>query len=302
MSSFRGLHLTAVTKLLWSSLLLRIMAQDVCTTSSQPNTIAQQYPDTPTGTLNATLAIIPIPLDTARQLIPPQYAILEGAYRALLPSFPEGMYPVLMQAGLDHDIQLAAYDIRVPDFQRIGWSFPFVDLLGDGYSSFTWAPAQMISSTVDIAIDGSRDYGTTVYPASFQPSCDAYARMPNGSTTFAANATNNSPVQFAMQFSALEPGVGNPFPVDFYQNITNQPIFANGEQCDRQIRLFNSTINQGEFAPVPVKGTIISNLPPVDFSAGVDDVFGLLIDTPFIEYNGVDCQSLKGYSGTGPGD
>lgn len=117
MSGIKIFQFTAVTTLLLSSLLLTILAQDVCTASSQPNPIASLYPDTPTGTFNATLAILPIPLDTARQLVPPQYAILEGAYRAVLPDFPEGMYPVLMQAGLDHDIQLLAYGISVPDFQ-----------------------------------------------------------------------------------------------------------------------------------------------------------------------------------------
>lgn len=172
-----------------------------------------------------------------------------------------------------------------------------MDLLNDGFSSFTWAPAQMISSNMEIAINGSRAYGTTVYPATFQPGCDAYTRSPNGTTTFSGTSTDNT-VHASLQFSPLDEDCenNNPFPVSFYQNITNQPIFGNGTTCDQQIRLFNSTINQGAFAPVPVKGTVVSNLPPVDASAGVD-VFGILIDTPFIEYNGVDCQSLKGYSG-----
>lgn len=323
MSAIRLFHLTAVTKLLWSSLLLRTQAQDVCNTSTKPNPVVLQYPDTPTGTFNATLAIVPVPLDTARQLIPPQYAILEEAYRTLLPNFPEGMYPVLLQAGLDHDIQLLTYGITVPTFhvrsllgadsgrraganrypQRIGWSFPFVDLLGDGFSSFTWAPAQMISSTVPIAIAGSEEYGTTVHPSAFQPGCDAYARSAAGAAlTLEANALDGSAVHFAMAFSPLQAGVdANPFPVGFYQNVTNQPIFANGVQCDRQVRLFNSTLNQGEFAPVPVKGRIVSNLSPMDFSAGLDGVFGMLVDTPFVEFNGLECQSLKGYSETGSG-
>lgn len=116
MSGVRIFHITAVATMLLSSLLWRIVAQDACTTSSQPNPIAQQYPETPSGTFNATLAILPIPMDTARKIIPAQYAILEGAYRELLPSFPEGMYPVLMQAGLDHDIQLPVANFSLPDF------------------------------------------------------------------------------------------------------------------------------------------------------------------------------------------
>lgn len=118
MSGITSSHFTSAMLLLLTSLLWRITAaQGGCTTSSAPNPIAQEYPDAPTGTLNGTLAIIPIPLATARQLIPAQYNILEGAYRALLPSFPDGMYPVLLQAVLDHDIQVASMNINVPDFQ-----------------------------------------------------------------------------------------------------------------------------------------------------------------------------------------
>ncbi|KUI52564.1 hypothetical protein VP1G_00033 [Cytospora mali] len=212
------------------------------------------------------------------------------------------MYPVLMQAGLDHDIQLAAYNISVQDFQRFGWSFPFIDLLGDGYSSFTWAPAQMISADHQIAINGSRDYGTTVYATNFEPGCDAYGHLRGRSTYFRGTATDDSGIYADLDFAPLDQGIYSPFPVEFYQNITNQPIFGDGTQCDSQVRLFNSSINQGEFAPVPVKGTIFSNLEPLGAMEGLGDVFGLLIDTPFVEYNGLDCASLKGYQGTGSGD
>lgn len=102
-----------------------------------------------------------------------------------------------------------------------------------------------------------------------------------------------------------------PYPLDFYKNVTNQPIFGNGSLCDLQVRLFNSTINQGVYAPIPVKGKIYSNLPPLNQSiidGNIDDdkaqeaVFGILVDSPFIEYTGLDCQTLAGYSGTGSGD
>lgn len=160
----------------------------------------------------------------------------------------------------------------------------------------------MISADNQIAINGSREYGTVVGATSFAPSCEAYTRQADGTLSFTGNATDASAMFLSMQFSALTDPASNPFPLAFYQNITNQPIFADGAKCDRQVRLFNSTINQGAFAPVPVRGSIASNVPPMDASAGVQDVFGMLIDTPFVEYNGLDCQTLKGYSGTGPGD
>lgn len=86
----------------------------VCTTADQPNPIASIYPNNATGTLNGTVAVIPIPLELARQLIPPQYAILEHAYRALLPTFPQGMYPAFVQALHDHEVQ--AFGYKIEDF------------------------------------------------------------------------------------------------------------------------------------------------------------------------------------------
>jgi hypothetical protein len=95
---------------------------DVCQTRDQPNPIASLYPNNATGTLNGTVAIIPISLQLARSIIPSQYRILEHAYRALLPSFPEGMYPAVLQALHDHEVQ--AFGYHIPDFS-VGFGFSF---------------------------------------------------------------------------------------------------------------------------------------------------------------------------------
>jgi hypothetical protein len=87
---------------------------DVCRTYDQPNPIVSLYPNNATGTLNGTVAVIPISLQLARQLIPSQYGILEHAYRNLLPSFPVGMYPAVLQAVHDHEVQ--AFGFKIPDF------------------------------------------------------------------------------------------------------------------------------------------------------------------------------------------
>lgn len=90
------------------------VARGVCQTVDQPNPIASLYPNNATGTLNGTILVLPIPLDFARQLIPSQYKILEHAYRHLLPWFPEGMYPAILQAVHDHGVQASGF--QVPDF------------------------------------------------------------------------------------------------------------------------------------------------------------------------------------------
>ena len=120
-SHLSPLHILAVVLVVLSSAILiqsktADPEQGICVSHDQPNPLAELFPNNATGVLNATLVILPIPLAMARRLIPPQYGILERAYRALLPDFPEGMYPVMLQAAHDHDVQLRAYGVTLDDF------------------------------------------------------------------------------------------------------------------------------------------------------------------------------------------
>jgi hypothetical protein len=63
---------------------------------SSSNPIATQYPNNVTGTINGTIAVVPIPYKLARSIIPPQYSILREAYECQLPGFPRGSYPVII--------------------------------------------------------------------------------------------------------------------------------------------------------------------------------------------------------------
>ncbi|KAK4157177.1 hypothetical protein C8A00DRAFT_40404 [Chaetomidium leptoderma] len=303
------LHVSAIALLVFFSFFLNhaesAATPGVCVSHDQPNPLAEQFPNNATGVLNATLAIIPIPLEMARRLIPPQYGILERAYRALLPNFPEGMYPVMLQAAHDHDVQFRAYGITIDDFSRVGFEFPFLDLAGDGYSSFRWAPAQLISATNDVALEGSRDYGTIVSAAEYEPPCDAYRQLANGATYFKGSSLT-SPDFVELEMTRLPPHPTlNPYPLELFKNITNQPTFANATTCDNMIRLFNTTMSVGEYAPVPVRGRVRALAFPFEGTAEKEwtGVYGVQVATPFIENNYLDCNSMRGYSGTGgPGD
>ena len=72
--------------------------------------------------------------------------------------------------------------------------FPFVDLLGDGYSTFSYTPANLISDD-PIAIAGAAAYGEKSIPATFDPPHDAYDFVPPGTAvkngTYFFNAYNN---------------------------------------------------------------------------------------------------------------
>jgi hypothetical protein len=185
----------------------------------------------------------------------------------------------------------------------VGFEFPFLDLLGDGYSSFRWAPAQLISATNDIALEGSRAYGTIVSPAEYEPLCDAYRSLANGATYFKGSSLASSEF-IEVEMARLPNPTLSPYPLELFKNITNQPTFANATSCDNMIRLFNTTMSVGEYAPVPVRGRVRAIAFP--FQGGEKewtDVYGVQVATPFIENNYLDCRTMKGYSGTGgPGD
>jgi len=53
--------------------------------------------------------------------------------------------------------------------------YPFVDLLGDGYSSFAYSKYILLSSDSLVAQQGAASYGQVPVPSNFTPNLDAYA-------------------------------------------------------------------------------------------------------------------------------
>jgi hypothetical protein len=269
-----------------------------CTTQSQPNPIARDRPTQVTGTINGTTAIVPIPYDVARSIVPAEYAILRHAYEALIPNFPTNMYPAQLEALLDHEVQ--SLGISIGDFQRMALRFPFVDRINDGYSSFRYTAPQLLSASNPVALLGSIAYGKSI-GGTFEPSCDGYANDGNGSTSmvgYEALSLRSKPV-FVAQFQTAQE---IPFSQKLFVNISNQPSFGSGlPVCDNFITLYNTSVTQAPYTPVPVHGTIQVQ-PPYYPEKTTLEAWGYRQDNAFIEINNVPCENLKGYSGTGPGD
>ncbi|KAJ4988324.1 hypothetical protein SVAN01_06259 [Stagonosporopsis vannaccii] len=257
-----------------------------CPSHDLPNPIAHLHPTNATGTLNGTVALLPIPLSLARTLIPAQYRILTAAYRALLPALPADTYPAVLQAVHDHDVQ--AYGHRIPDFTRAGVEFPFVDVLGDG-TSFKWAPALLLTAGHDVAINGARDYGTRTLPARFEPPCDAYRGVAPGTTALDARSDDGTAyveTRFGLMHGAGHAGLA------FFRNVTNQPTFADGRSCDNMIRLFNTSVTTGIER---VKGTVRASMYPFEGDEVWEGVEGIRLDSAFIENNYLPCEGFSGY-------
>ncbi|KAH7074124.1 hypothetical protein FB567DRAFT_190305 [Paraphoma chrysanthemicola] len=264
---------------------------DVCQTHDLPNPIASLYPNNATGTLNGTVAVIPISLKLAREIIPPQYRILEHAYRQLLPDFPEDMYPAVLQALHDHEVQ--AFGYLIPDFSRTGIEFPFLDLLGDNITSFKWAPSMLMTAGHEIALKGAMDYGTNVFASTFDPPCDAYRSVPrsrdSSTTHFSAKSSEAGAASISTLFSSINQEI---FPFEFFKNVTNQPTFADGKTCDNMIRLFDTNVTT---SIEPVTGTVKAKIAPFTEEKEWASVYGLRMDTAFIENNYLPCENFRGY-------
>lgn len=78
--------------------------------------------------------------------------------------------------------------------------------------------------------------------------------------------------------------------------MTNQPQTSDNTLfCDNYIRLFNSSVTEGEYAPKHVKGIVQARRPLLPNDEIYQNVWGLQMDNAFIENNYKSCQSLQGY-------
>ncbi|KAI2465650.1 hypothetical protein F4781DRAFT_16332 [Annulohypoxylon bovei var. microspora] len=265
-----------------SSLQQRITSpRDTCISQDSPNQHAQQYPQLVSGNINGTTVIVPISLKTARRVIPKEYGIAEAAYRELLPAFPKGMYPMMAQIVHDHDIQLPVYNASIADFSRASLEFPFVDIFGDGRTSFRWASTFLISASNPLAVQGAEGYGVTVHPSTFDPACDAYAAQPDGASYAHSQAapTPNGPGKF-LTIEAKPSWNRVPYPLSFLRAVTNQPVFADTQLCDYFERLYDTPLSG---AATPVVADVNVDLDPFHGPRSWHGVYGWRMATPFLE-------------------
>jgi hypothetical protein len=181
--------------------------------------------------------------------------------------------------------------------KRTGIEFPFLDLLGDNTTSFKWAPSLMMSAGHDIALKGAMDYGTNVFASVFDPPCDAYRSVPSkhaGTAHFSAKSSETGAASVSSLFSSSQ---DSPFPLSFFKNFTNQPTFADGKTCDNMIRLFNTSVTTSPNRIERVKGSVKVKLAPFTSEQEWKGLYGVRMDTAFIENNYLPCENFRGYSG-----
>ncbi|KAL8897221.1 MAG: hypothetical protein Q9207_007324 [Kuettlingeria erythrocarpa] len=282
-----------------------------CTTCL-PNPIATTYPTNVTGTINATTSVVLVSLPYARSLLPSRFAnsVLTHAYTRF--NIHPSTYPLVLETAIDHDIRFNNIN-AVRDFSSLRLTFPFLDLLGDGYSNFRYTGHIYLPPDNILVIDGIEAYGQTVLPAFFDPPDAAYKSAKNNKlisfTVYANSSTSSSrhhrPCSNHPIASTLFRDIPSipPVSLSFFKNITNQPLFGNNSNiCDNQIALWNTTTSTGAYAPQGIVGEATISPPLVPRRTTFRGIRGIRADRTFLENNYLPCESLKGYAGTGEGD
>jgi len=70
---------------------------------------------------------------------------------------------------------------------------------------------------------------------------------------------------------------------DYIKNAVSQPYFSDGNLCDLQPRLFNTSISQAPFQPQKVRGTIRALPPAYPIESVWKQALGMRVDTAMVE-------------------
>ncbi|KAL8771474.1 MAG: hypothetical protein Q9209_003144 [Squamulea sp. 1 TL-2023] len=285
-------------------------AQANCSTCL-PNPIATIYPHNVTGTINATTSVVLVPISYARSLLPTRFAnaILTSAYTRF--NIPPTAYPLVVESVIGHDLRFNNIP-AIADFSSFRTTFPFIDLLGNGYSSFRYTGHIYLPPTNFPAIIGSQKYGYSVISGYFDPPDAPYMFASHNGRDITSKVyvpvsifpnfrRKGSELVASTHFRPAS-SMGS-VPLSFYKNVTNQVQFGNNtEFCDNWITFWNTSITTGAYEPQPVVGEVLLSPPIVPSKKVWRNVQGVKADRAFLENNYLNCESLKGWKGTGDGD
>lgn len=127
-----------------------------------------------------------------------------------------------------------------------------------------------------------------MYPADFDPPCDAYRSDGLGGTYFGAKSVqddNDATKRFITISTqpAKSYQTAHTYPIEFIRNITNQVTFGDASVCDNYQQLFNTSLTAAPFEPVRVIGTVSALLEPFETPQTWTGVHGWQYAAAFLE-------------------
>lgn len=176
--------------------------------------------------------------------------------------------------------------------QRASIAFPFVRYYDTETTPFRYNPAMFMTSTNEMAIKGSSEYGGEVYPAKFEPSCDGYEHVMGDMTSYKTRAGK---AFLESTWNQLKNSVPPESLMHFVKHTTNQPLFGVDGMCNHQMRIFNTNLSQGEYAPRGVEGAVrIGGIPGISKADMMwTEVKGIQVSSAFIERHMIPCEEVR---------
>ncbi|KAJ5762943.1 hypothetical protein N7533_001624 [Penicillium manginii] len=278
-------------------------------TSAQagPNTLAQYNPSKRTMSVNATFCILPISKADARTISGHEPLDIP---KSVLPSFPDGMHPLIVQAGINNDIRMTALDLvplQIPTLMQGSLILPYVDVTKDGKTPIN-APINNYIGGTDghdlqalvpaIAAGVSPFEGTNTFPATFTPDDAAVESLPGGIYSINVKPyllpnTISGPGVYAEAFDMLYTLTqASPYTDHTFHNLLNHPQLLNNGKCQRNQLYFNETFAEPKMAVanVTLYHQILST-PPALIEGQYTDVHCYVANAEQVGDVGESCAS-----------
>ncbi|KAM0339567.1 hypothetical protein ACHAPU_010866 [Fusarium lateritium] len=272
-----------------------------------PNTLARYNPANRTMSANITYCIVPINKGLVKTITGYDPLPVDAS---ILPSFPAGKHPLIVQSGYDNDIRMTALNLiplQIDSLMQGSLIIPYVDVTKDGKTPIAAPVNYYIGGTngqplqalvPSIASSVSPFEGTTIFPATFAPDVSAAKSLPNGfySTQvkpFLLPNTISGPGVYAEAFDILfELTSDSPYTAHTFHSLINIPQLLNNGKCQRNTIYFNESFADPKMAvgEVTLYHQILAT-PPAGLEGVYEDVYCYTANGQVVSGVGESCPA-----------
>ncbi|KAF5008740.1 hypothetical protein FDECE_4977 [Fusarium decemcellulare] len=239
--------------------------------------------------VNTTYCLVPINKSLVKTITGYQPLDIDAS---ILPSFPAGMHPLIVEAGYQNDIRMTALNIvplQIASLMQGALIVPWVDATKDGKTAIGAPVNFYIGGTngkalqaivPSIASGVSPFEGTTIFPATFAPDTSAAKALPNGLYSVQVKPyllpnTISGPGIYAEAFDMLFKLTDtSPYTARTFHSLLNIPQLLNNKKCQRNTIYFNETFADPKMAvgEVTLYHQILAT-PPAGLEGTYTDVY-----------------------------
>lgn len=280
-----------MARLCFSFAVVLAAVASVVNAQAGPNTLAAYNPANRTTSINGTVCILPVPKSVIEK-ITKGYQPLDLP-TDILPSFPPGMHPLLVQGSYQNDIRMTALNLaplQIPSLMQASIIVPFADVSKNGKTPFNVPVNYYIGGTNgnDVAslvpsIVGAVPLfeGTVIAPAQMIPDTAAVQTLPGGLYNFQVKPfllpnPVSGPGVVAEAFDLLYRLTStSPYTAHTFHSLINNPQLLDSGLCQRQALYFNETFADPKMAVgnITLTHQLLLNTPPTEIAGTYTNVY-----------------------------